>query len=129
IGQLVDLIRNMGGRVNYLMNEGFPPIEILADGLAGGIIHFGGAQSSQYLSAVLQAAPYFRHELNVDLLGEQTSWPYVAMTMRLMDEFGSTPHLIRDPLSSEPQTIIVCQDPYSATDYAIEPDASNAAYF
>jgi 3-phosphoshikimate 1-carboxyvinyltransferase len=129
IGQLVDLIRNLGGRANYVMQEGFPPIEILADGLAGGLIQFGGAQSSQYLSAVLQAAPYCRHEVSVDLVGEQTSWPYVAMTMRLMDEFGSTPHLIRDEVTGDPKRIIIPQDPYVATDYAIEPDASNAAYF
>ncbi|HEY8748808.1 MAG TPA: 3-phosphoshikimate 1-carboxyvinyltransferase [Tepidisphaeraceae bacterium] len=129
IGQLVDLLKNLGGRVSYVMAEGFPPIEIQADGLAGGIIRFGGAQSSQYLSAVLQAAPYCRHEVTVDLVGEQTSWPYVAMTMRLMDEFGSTPHLIRDSITGDPKQIIVPQDPYQPTDYAIEPDASNAAYF
>ena len=42
-------------------------------------------------------APYARNEVQVDLDGPQTSWPYVAMTMRLMDEFGVTPELIRDP--------------------------------
>jgi 3-phosphoshikimate 1-carboxyvinyltransferase len=74
-------------------------------------------------------APYCRHEVRVDLEGKQTSWPYVAMTMRLMDQFGSTPQLIRDKVTSEPKQIIIPQDPYSATDYTIEPDASNAAYF
>jgi 3-phosphoshikimate 1-carboxyvinyltransferase len=129
IGQLVDLIRNLGGRVSYLMEEGFPPVEMMADGLAGGMIQFGGAQSSQYLSAVLQVAPYCRHEVSVDLVGAQSSWPYVAMTMRLMDHFGSTPHLIRDLDSGEPTQIIIPQDLYVATDYAVEPDASNAMYF
>jgi 3-phosphoshikimate 1-carboxyvinyltransferase len=129
IRQLVDLLRNLGGRIEYVIEEGFPPVNVLADGLAGGLIRFGGAQSSQYLSAVLQIAPYARHEVRVDLDGPQTSWPYVAMTMRLMDEFGVTPELIRDPKTGDPRQVIIPQDQYRPTNYAIEPDASNAAYF
>ncbi|HEY2588634.1 MAG TPA: hypothetical protein VGI81_23030, partial [Tepidisphaeraceae bacterium] len=129
IRQLVDPLRNLGGRFEYILEEGFPPVNVLADGLAGGLIRFGSAQSSQYLSAVLQVAPYARHEVRVDLDGPQTSWPYVAMTMRLMDEFGVTPELIRDPKTGDPQQIIIPQDRYRPTNYAIEPDASNAAYF
>ncbi|HSZ56515.1 MAG TPA: 3-phosphoshikimate 1-carboxyvinyltransferase [Tepidisphaeraceae bacterium] len=129
IGQLVDLLKNLGGRLEYVMEPGFPPVNVIADGLPGGLIKFGGAQSSQFLSAILQVAPYARHEVRVDLEGKQPSWPYVAMTMRLMDQFRSTPHLIRDTLTGEPRQIIIPQDPYVATDYAIEPDASNAAYF
>lgn len=129
IRQLVDLLKNLGGRIEYVLEEGFPPVNVLADGLAGGLIRFGSAQSSQYLSAVLQVAPYARHEVRVELEGPQTSWPYVAMTMRLMDEFGVTPELIRDPKTGDPQQIIIPQDWYRPTNYVIEPDASNAAYF
>lgn len=129
IGQLINLLRNLGVRIEYVLEAGFPPVEVLADGLAGGFIRFGSAQSSQYLSAVLQVAPYARHEVRVELDGPQTSWPYVAMTMRLMDEFGVTPELIREPLTGDPRQIIVPREPYRPTRYAIEPDASNAAYF
>jgi 3-phosphoshikimate 1-carboxyvinyltransferase len=129
MGQLVDLLKNLGVRIGYVLNPGFPPVNISADGLAGGMIRFGSAQSSQYLSAVLQVAPYARHEVRVDLDSPQTSWPYVAMTMRLMDEFGVTPELIRDPLTGDPKQIIIPQEKYRASHYAIEPDASNAAYF
>jgi 3-phosphoshikimate 1-carboxyvinyltransferase len=129
IGQLIDLLRNLGARIDYVFTDGFPPVNVLADGLAGGLIRFGSAQSSQFLSAVLQAAPYARHEVRVDLDSPQTSWPYVAMTMRLMDEFGVTPELIRDPKTSEPRQIIIPREHYRPTRYAIEPDASNAAYF
>ncbi|CAA9410068.1 MAG: 3-phosphoshikimate 1-carboxyvinyltransferase [uncultured Phycisphaerae bacterium] len=130
IGELVDLLRHLGVRVGYVMERGFPPVEVLADGLPGGIVRFGGSRSSQFLSAVLQVAPYARNEVQVDLDGPQTSWPYVAMTMRLMDEFGVTPELIRDPLTGEPRRIIIPHgEPYRPTDYAIEPDASNATYF
>ena len=49
--------------------------------------------------------------------------------MRLMDEFGVTPELIRDPKTGDPQRIIIPREHYRPTKYAIEPDASNAAYF
>ncbi|HEX2973918.1 MAG TPA: hypothetical protein VHP11_16415, partial [Tepidisphaeraceae bacterium] len=80
IGQLVDLLRNLGVRIEYLMQEGYPPVEVLADGVPGGLARFEQAQSSQFLSAVLQVCAYARHEVKIDLEGEQTSWPYVAMT-------------------------------------------------
>lgn len=129
IGELIRLLRDSGVRGNYLGEEGFPPVEILADGLPGGLIRFGAAQSSQFLSAVLMTGPFARHEMKVDLIDHQTSWPYVAMTMQLMDTFGLTPELIRDSTTGEPKQIIIPQGSYAATDYFVEPDASNASYF
>ena len=128
IGELGDLLKNLGVRFNYEAETGFPPVAIHADGLPGGIVRFGRSQSSQFLSAVLQIAPYARTEVRVDLEPRQTSWPYVAMTMRLMDEFGLTPELIRTQ-DGEPKQIIVPQGCYAATNYHVEPDASNATYF
>ena len=129
IAELGTMLGHLGVRMEYPQNEGFPPIRILAHGLPGGRLHFGAAQSSQYLSAVLQVAPYARHEVRIDLGWPQTSWPYVQMTMRLMDVFGLTPELIRDPVTQRPTRIIVPTGHYRAVDYAVEPDASNASYF
>ena len=129
IGELGAMLQHLGVRMEYPQTQGFPPIRILAHGLPGGRLHFGAAQSSQYLSAVLQIAPYARHEVQIDLGWPQTSWPYVQMTMRLMDVFGLTPELFRDPATGRPTRIIVPSDHYRAVDYAVEPDASNASYF
>jgi 3-phosphoshikimate 1-carboxyvinyltransferase len=130
IGELVDLLRHLGVRIDYVMEPGFPPVNVLAHGLPGGIVRYGESKSSQYLSAVLQVAPYAKHEVQVDLDGPQTSWPYIAMTMRLMDEFGVTPELVRDPLTGDPQRIHIPHgESYRPTDYLVEPDASNATYF
>jgi 3-phosphoshikimate 1-carboxyvinyltransferase len=128
IGQLVEMLRNLGARVGYLMEEGFPPLDVFADALPGGLLRFDGGQSSQFLSAVLLVSPYARHEVRIDLTGRQSSWPYVAMTMRLMDEFGCTPHVVPDP-DGRPRRIIVPRESYAGREYAIEPDASNASYF
>src|SRR5687767_9636795 len=129
IGPLVFMLKNLGVRIEHKMEDGFPPITVHAHGLPGGIVRYGSEISSQYLSAVLQVAPYAKHEVRVNLEGPQTSWPYVAMTMQLMDHFGVTPELIRDPKTGLPRQIIVPQLAYGATNYVIEPDASNATYF
>jgi len=128
IGGLVEILKNLGVRIAYRGQPGFPPIEVLADALPGGFLRYGSEQSSQFLSAVLMAAPYARIEVRGELVGQQTSWHYVAMTMQLMDEFGHTPELLRDP-QGNPRAIVVPQGSYAAVDYAIEPDASNATYF
>jgi 3-phosphoshikimate 1-carboxyvinyltransferase len=129
IAELVDLLRNVGVRVSYAGEPGYPPVVVHGHGLPGGLLGFGSAQSSQFLSAVLMISPMARHEVQVDLIGPQTSWPYVAMTMQMMDAFGVTPELIRDPLTAEPRRIIIPRGIYSGHRYEIEPDASNASYF
>jgi 3-phosphoshikimate 1-carboxyvinyltransferase len=129
IGELVEVLRSLGVRIQYNASEHFPPITLAADTLPGGMTQFHTAQSSQYISAVLQVAPYARHEVRIDLIGPQTSWPYVAMTMRLMDEFGHTPELVRDRDTGEPRQIIIPRGEYKPTRYDVEPDASNATYF
>ena len=135
IGQLVDLLKNLGARIEFAQRGGYPPVHVHGGGgggggsIAGGIGRFGQAQSSQFLSAALQICPYARHEVRIDLEPGQTSWPYVAMTMQLMDEFGVTPELHRDPPTGEPKQVVVPRGKYAATEYAVEPDASNASYF
>jgi 3-phosphoshikimate 1-carboxyvinyltransferase len=129
IRTLVDILKNLGVRIEYLMEEGYPPIRVNARVFPGGAVRYGSAQSSQYLSALLMIAPFARTEVRIDLEPNQTSWPYVPMTMQLMDHFHSTPELIRDPKTSQPKQIIVPQLSYKAADYLVEPDASNATYF
>lgn len=129
IGALVGILKNLGVRTSFSPeSEGFPPVTVLADGLPGGVTRYGSEASSQFLSAVLMVAPYARNEVRVDLDRNQTSWPYIAMTMQLMDRFGVTPELIRDTDTGEPRTIIIPQHKYEPTDYPVEPDASNASY-
>lgn len=129
IGPLVEMLRNLGAKISFTMNDGFPPLNVHANGLAGGHVRFRAESSSQFLSAVLMAAPYARHEVRVALDPNQTSWPYVEMTMRLMDHFGVICELERDPDTREPKSITVPQSKYASTQYDVEPDASNASYF
>lgn len=129
IAELSEMLQRLGVRVRYVERHGFVPILVHADELPGGLLHVGAAQTSQFLSAILMVGPYARHEVRVDLTDRQTSWPYVTLTMQMMDAFGVTPELIRDPITQEPKTIIIPRGHYVGHNYAIEPDASNAGYF
>src|SRR5688572_1668164 len=129
VAQLVDVLHNLGARFEHPMEPGLPPVRVLADGLPGGIGRFGSGLSSQFLSAILMVAPHARNEVRLELEPPLASWPYVVMTMRMMDEFGVTPELIRDPNTGLPTRIIVPRGTYRATSLEIEPDASAATYF
>ncbi len=129
IAQLVEVLHNLGARFAYRMEPGFPPLRVTADGLPGGLARLEPGVSSQFLSAVLMAAPYARNEVRVELEPPLASWPYVVMTMRMMDEFGVTPELIRDPATGLPKSLIVPRGAYRATPVDVEPDATAATYF
>jgi len=129
IGTLTQLLTTLGARVSHPVSAGFPPLQIDADGLAGGRVHYGSEASSQYLSAILMVAPCAKAGVQIALGRDQTSWPYVAMTMQLMQRFGVRPALVHDPCTTEPTEIVVTPGVYAPTRYAVEPDASNASYF
>ena len=129
IGPLTTMLANLGVRFDAAGKPGYPPVAVRADGLPGGIVMFGSESSSQFLSALLHIAPFARNEVIIELTGAQTSWPYVAMTMRLMDIFGHICELVRDEDTGEPEQIIVPPGGYHRDEYIVEPDASNASYF
>jgi 3-phosphoshikimate 1-carboxyvinyltransferase len=129
IGELAELIEALGGKVIYDGAKGYPPITVKGSGLTGGRATFPAAHSSQYLSAVLMAAPYAATDVIIDLQPGQTSWPYVEMTARLMLNFGVQLIVSLDHADQRPKELRVFHGVYARGDYAVEPDASNATYF
>lgn len=124
IGQLVDALTQLGGRIEYLGQPGYPPLRVTGTGLRGGGLEMPPTLSSQYISALLQVGPFCEKGLTIRFQGPVTSRPYVEMTVGLMAHFGVQAEV-------DPQFTRIRVEPgsYTATDYAIEPDASNASYF
>jgi len=124
IGQLVDALTQLGGRIEYLGQPGYPPLRVTGTGLHGGELEMLPTLSSQYISALLQIGPLCEQGLTLRFQGPVTSRPYVEMTLNLMARFGVQAEV-------DPQFTRIRIEPggYTATDYAIEPDASNASYF
>ncbi len=125
IEHLAKALRGLGGRVETLGDNGCPPVRILGGGLPGGSATIDGRQSSQYTSAVLLAAPYAEHDV---VLGfeqdELVSKPYVDITLQMMRDFGARADWLSDTL----QIQVEAGAGYHGRPYAIEPDASSAAY-
>ena len=88
ISVLVDALRKLGADVEYVDNEGFPPLRINGKKLEGGKLEIDGSISSQYISALLMVAPTLQQGLELHLLGNVTSVPYIKMTLSMMQEFG-----------------------------------------
>ncbi|MDY0012818.1 MAG: bifunctional 3-phosphoshikimate 1-carboxyvinyltransferase/cytidylate kinase [Rhodocyclaceae bacterium] len=89
IGDLVEGLRQLGARVDYLGQQGYPPLQIHPAQLApGGVVRVRGDVSSQFLTALLMALPLAGVETTVEVVGELISKPYIGITLDLMARFG-----------------------------------------
>lgn len=127
IGELINALAALGAPVDYQLSPGFPPVCTTGAGLTGGTCRFSASQSSQYISAVLMAAPLARKPVCIQLDGPITSEPYIEMTLNMMDQFGIAFDQKTTPTRRE--IIIPSGQRYRPRAYAIEPDASSASYF
>ncbi len=132
IGDLLDAMKGAGVKAESEKGTDCPPVMVHAQGLPGGTVSVRGDTSSQFLSALLMAAPYAQQPLAIQIDGELVSIPYVLMTLKMMqqwsghDDPGLTKALGQDPAS---WTTLQSTTHYTARQYAIEPDASSASYF
>jgi 3-phosphoshikimate 1-carboxyvinyltransferase len=125
IGDLVEGLRQLGARVDYLDNAGFPPLRIAAAGLRGGTAGISGVTSSQYLSALLLAAPLADGDVTVRIVDHLVSVPYVDMTLALMARYGVR---VETPKPLE-YRVPAAQRYSSPGRMLVEGDASSASYF
>lgn len=125
IGHLVDALREAGATITYKENEGYPPVEIKANGLKGGEVKIEGAISSQFLTALLLAAPMAKEDMTISIIGELVSKPYIDITLHMMKVFGV------EVLNENYETFrIEGGQSYKAVDsFMVEGDASSASYF
>ena len=123
IGVLVDALRMLGADIEYVGEEGFPPLRITGRSLTGGMLEIAGNVSSQYISALLMIGPALKDGLELRLTGDIISRPYIDLTLWVMREFGADAEWTSgDVISVKPQ-------PYQRRDYFIENDWSSASYW
>lgn len=123
IGILVDALRRLGARIEYVGNEGFPPLRITGAELTGEEISLAGNVSSQYISALLMIGPVLKKGLKLHLTGEIISRPYINLTLQLMKEFGA------DAAWSTENSITVSPGKYRDIPFTVENDWSAASYW
>jgi 3-phosphoshikimate 1-carboxyvinyltransferase len=122
IGILVDALRKLGASIEYVENDGFPPLRIVGVALKGGTIELDGSISSQYISALLMIAPTVQNGLTIRLLNQVTSRPYIELTLKLMERFG-----IKYTWNSN--EIRIDQQSYHPVEFTVEADWSGASYW
>jgi len=125
IGHLVDALRQAGANINYIETEGYPPVQIDANELSGGNVEIEGAISSQFLTALLFAAPMAKDDMTISIIGELVSKPYIDITIHIMKEFGVD--VVND--NYEKFTIKGRQTYKAVESFMVEGDASSASYF
>jgi 3-phosphoshikimate 1-carboxyvinyltransferase len=121
LGPLTQALRDLGVTLVHHEREGHHPLTVHADGIKGGHLTLDAGLSSQFLTALLLVGPLTADGLTITVT-DLVSAPYVDITVAMMQHFGV--HVQRDG-----DTFTVPAHPYTATDYAIEPDASTASYF
>ena len=125
IGDLVDALREADADVTYLKNDGYPPLQIKGKTLSGGEMSVDGSVSSQFLTALLMAAPLFSGDVTIRIKGELVSKPYIDITLDTMAKFGVTVK------NDNYQTFTVSGSAkyVSPGKFMVEGDASSASYF
>ena len=122
IGVLVEALNQLGARIEYAEQPGFPPLRIYGSRLAGGALEIPASVSSQYISALMMIAPYMEKGLTLYLTGKVVSGTYIDMTAGIMQEFGVD--VIRRGAE-----IRIAPGAYTPVPYRVEADWSAASYF
>ncbi|MEM9887760.1 MAG: 3-phosphoshikimate 1-carboxyvinyltransferase [Bacteroidota bacterium] len=123
IGVLVEALKQLGANIEYLEQEGYPPLRIASPStIKDNEISIAASTSSQYISALLMIAPKLPNGLKLTLEGKIVSRPYIEMTLSLMSYFG-----VR--YTWKEHTIQIAPQQYQAKPFKVEADWSAASYY
>lgn len=122
--QLLDALAALGARCETEGDRGFPPVTVRGGGLRGAELRLRDIESSQYVSALLIAAPYAAGKVTIALEGRVPSLPYVALTVETMGAFG-----VDVALDGAGRYVVKSGQRYRGRQYRVEGDFSSASYF
>ena len=120
---LVDALRYLGAKIEYLGEEGFPPLKIKGKTLSGGRVEIPGNVSSQFISALLMIGPVMKNGLELRLTGDIISRPYIDLTIHTMHDYGAKVEW------TDVNTIVAEPTGYRERHFVIENDWSGASYW
>lgn len=119
---LVDALNQLGAKIEYINNPGYPPLRIWGSNLKGGRLELDGSISSQYISALLMIAPSIEGGLELTLTNRITSASYIDLTLSLMAQYGIE-------YKWEDNVITIKEQSYQPIPYVVEADWSGASYW
>ncbi|NNK87350.1 MAG: 3-phosphoshikimate 1-carboxyvinyltransferase [Flavobacteriaceae bacterium] len=124
IGILVDALRSLGAEIDYLENEGYPPLRITGRRLKKKEVKVDAGISSQYITALMLIGCRFSEGFKIRLNGEPTSVPYIRMTQKLLQQAGVSCEFENNVIEVSPIPRNI--EPRQLT---VESDWSSASYF
>ena len=119
---LVEALTSLGANMQYAGKQDFLPLRIRGKSISGGKVTVVMSQSSQFASSLLLAAPMWPQGLEMKLLGDLNSFPYLDMTLAMMRHFGAEVEL-------KDRTISVRSKPYQPNGFVVSSDWSSASYW
>jgi 3-phosphoshikimate 1-carboxyvinyltransferase len=122
IGVLVDAMRSLGAEIEYLGKLGYPPLMIKGKPLKGREIIVDAGISSQFISALILIAPVIPGGLSIWIQGQAVSFPYINMTIQLLNYFDVV-------TSKERNKIIIPESRIRGKDFIVEADWSAASFW
>ncbi len=136
IKPLVDALKELGAEINYLENEGFPPLEIHGKKIEKNFVKIPANISSQFITSLLLIGASLENGLEIELQGEITSRSYIKMTLKILKDIGIESRFERNSikiLSSETSLYNKQLDKHFHSSkikhYTVESDWSSASYF
>ena len=123
IKPLVEALRELGADIEYLENEGFPPLKIKGKKLEKNFVEIPADISSQFITSLILVGGKLENGLTIKLLGKITSKPYIEMTLKLLSEISGKSITLKD------KTIQIPNIKTQKTAFTVESDWSSASYF
>ncbi|NVN19730.1 3-phosphoshikimate 1-carboxyvinyltransferase [Muricauda sp. HICW] len=120
---LVDALRSLGADIEYVKEEGYPPLKITGKKLEKSSVSLPANISSQYISSLLLVAPSLQNGIELELVGKITSVPYIKMTLALLEQIGVEISFEGNSIKVSPKTNV------EDTTLVVESDWSSASYF
>lgn len=125
IKNLVTALQNLGVEIEYLENEGFPPLKIIGRKITETKVDVPANISSQFITSLLLIAGKLENGLEINLVGEVTSRSYIEMTLDILTKFGIKNSFIGNTIKVES----FIDNHSSVINYEVESDWSSASYF
>ena len=122
ISPLVNALRSLGAEIQYLEEEGFPPLKIKGKELVGGQVEIDSSISSQFITSLMLIAPKLIRGLEIKLKGNQVSIPYLKMTAELMRQCGALVEFMDNVIS-------ISKSDYEFDSFEVEYDWSAASFW
>lgn len=125
IKNLVTALKSLGVEIEYMENEGFPPLKIKGRKITQPKVDVPANISSQFITSLLLIAGKLENGLEINLVGEVTSRSYIEMTLNILTRFGIKNSFIGNTIKVEP----FINHQSSIINYEVESDWSSASYF